>query len=132
MNKLYVTGGILLLLLAGIGGFLYMDNRTTDSPDNDTNETVQIDGEVVTMNLTDLEASPANPTIAPEDGIKFVNVQNFAVNVTFSRTYEGFTLSPGESKVVDISEIVYYDVVASDSSVEWRALSGQINVQSDA
>ena len=91
----------------------------------------EIEGEITEVVLSDQRADPSRPEISPEDGIEFVNQEDFEVQLEFDREeYETVTLSSGESGVMDIERIVYYEITPVDEDVEYRTPGGTgVNVQ---
>lgn len=89
----------------------------------------QIKGDITKVTVDDERAEPSSPTIAPEDGIKFVNQAGMALKFEFDREIDTFQIPAGESIIVNPESIVYYTVNPVDDSVEFREISARINVQ---
>ena len=91
----------------------------------------QIEGDITEVVFEGQRADPSRPEISPEDGIEFVNQEDFEVQLEFDRDdYETVTLSSGESGVMDIERIVYYEITPVDEDVEYRTPGGTgVNVQ---
>jgi len=111
-----------VLLIVGLGIFLY--TGTEDSSGNSP----EIEGEIIDVVVEEGKAEPLRPRISPEDGVRFVNNEEKALNFTFDRSVEDFVLEPGESKLVDVDVIIYYeiDTVEKDG---FRKIVGGVNVQ---
>jgi hypothetical protein len=116
---------ISIFLVVGTGALFYAMNSSKIQPEQQQPE---IDGETVDVVIDNVRATPSRPTISRDDGIRFVNNASHTLNFTFERNIESFTLEQGGTKVVDINEIVYYDVNAV-GEVEFREISAGINVQ---
>ncbi len=91
----------------------------------------EIEGDITEVVFEGQRADPSRPEISPEDGIEFVNQEDFEVQLEFDREeYETVTLESGESGVMDIERIVYYEITPVDEDVEYRTPGGTgVNVQ---
>jgi len=58
----------------------------------------EIEGEITNVTLTDRYAEPFRPTIAREDGIRFLNNGSRSFNLSFDRDIESFVLESQEPK----------------------------------
>jgi len=107
------------------------EENETDSGPTGFISADEIEGEITEVVLSDQGADPSRPEISPEDGIEFVNQEDFEVQLEFDRDdYETVTLSSGESGVMDIERIVYYEITPVDEDVEYRTPGGTgVNVQ---
>lgn len=144
------VGAILLVVVLIAGGLYYMNMQSSPSAEgpggpeeeatggNGSTEDTQrayglspsqIEGEIVEVNITDINAEPASVEIAPEDGVRFVNQAGIDVQFSFDREIGDFTVSADESIIVDPTSIVYYDVTPVEENAEFRDISARINVQ---
>lgn len=126
--------GTLVLLFAMAGAYILGGNNLISLFDSlnpgEGSYEPEIEGEVIEVVVDDERASPNRPKISPEDGIKFVNEASHDLNFTFDREVESFVLEKGDSRVVDVTKIVYYRVNPVEE-VEFREIRGGVNVQDD-
>lgn len=88
-----------------------------------------IEGDIIEVVVDDERAEPFRPRIAREDGVRFVNDASYELRFEFNRELETFTLEQGETREVNPTVIMYYTVNPVDESIEFREISGGINVQ---
>jgi hypothetical protein len=136
------------VVLAFTTGMIPMDDSTepVDNPDNssdsDSPEQVglapsDIPGEIVDVNISGVSAEPFRPEISPDDGIRFHNNKDINVKFVFDRGVPNFTMASGETTIVDVNNIVYYDILPNEEGVQtaaeggsFRVIEGGVNVQS--
>jgi len=85
--------GLMILAFVFYGIELYDFSQSSQLSDR------EIEGEITNVTLTDRYAEPFRPTIAREDGIRFLNNGSRSFNLSFDRDIESFVLEPGAQKL---------------------------------
>ena len=145
------VGIAVVLLAAGIfvvaSGMIPLDTqepvqKTNNSTDSENPGQIglspsDIPGEIIDVNVSGVSAEPFRPEITPEDGIRFHNNKDIQVKFVFDRGVPNFTMASGETTIVDVRNIVYYDILPDEEGVQtaaeggsFRVIEGGVNVQS--
>jgi hypothetical protein len=144
-------GLAVVLLAAGIfvvgSGIIPLDSQqpvqeTNNSRDSEDLGQVglspsDIPGEIVDVNISGISAEPFRPEIAPDDGIRFHNNKDVQIKFVFDRGVPNFTMASGEATIVDVNNIVYYEIFPDEEGIKtaaeggsFRVIQGAVNVQS--